>query len=72
MKVSASSAKPILSELLSSKPGFFHDDNRAGLFEVHPDSGKLLNVDIQASKLLESKLSIYHSFLLFSNIYDPS
>ncbi|GJM96782.1 hypothetical protein PR202_ga13648 [Eleusine coracana subsp. coracana] len=31
----------------SSKPGFFHDDNRAGLFEVEPDSGKLLNADIQ-------------------------
>ncbi|XP_078179950.1 HAD-superfamily hydrolase, subfamily IG, 5'-nucleotidase isoform X2 [Carex rostrata] len=31
----------------SSKPGFFHDDNRANLFEVEPDSGKLLNADIQ-------------------------
>ncbi|CAD6206856.1 unnamed protein product [Miscanthus lutarioriparius] len=31
----------------SSKPSFFHDDNRAGLFEVEPDSGKLLNADIQ-------------------------
>jgi len=29
------------------KPSFFHDDNRAGLFEVEPDSGKLLNADIQ-------------------------
>uniref|UniRef100_A0A0D9VZK8 5'-nucleotidase n=1 Tax=Leersia perrieri TaxID=77586 RepID=A0A0D9VZK8_9ORYZ len=30
----------------SSKPGFFHDGNRAGLFEVEPDSGKLLNADL--------------------------
>ncbi|KAJ4759952.1 Cytosolic purine 5'-nucleotidase [Rhynchospora pubera] len=31
----------------SSKPGFFHDDNRANLFQVEPDSGKLLNADLQ-------------------------
>ncbi|VAI37259.1 unnamed protein product [Triticum turgidum subsp. durum] len=31
----------------SSKPSFFHDDNRTGLFEVEPDSGKLLNADLQ-------------------------
>uniref|UniRef100_A0ACD5X4T6 Uncharacterized protein n=1 Tax=Avena sativa TaxID=4498 RepID=A0ACD5X4T6_AVESA len=31
----------------SSKPSFFHDDNRAGLFEVEPHSGKLLNADLQ-------------------------
>jgi HAD superfamily 5'-nucleotidase-like hydrolase len=30
----------------SAKPGFFHDGNRAGLFEVEPDSGKLLNADL--------------------------
>jgi len=38
----------------SSKPSFFHDDNRVGLFEVEPDSGKLLNADIQASKFVKS------------------
>ncbi|KAL5211127.1 hypothetical protein ABZP36_006750 [Zizania latifolia] len=31
----------------SSKPGFFHDGNRAGLFEVEPDSGKLINAGLQ-------------------------
>ncbi|CAI0383055.1 unnamed protein product [Linum tenue] len=29
----------------SAKPGFFHEDNRAGLFEVEPESGMLLNTD---------------------------
>ncbi|KAH9623218.1 hypothetical protein KSS87_017366 [Heliosperma pusillum] len=29
----------------SAKPGFFHEDNRANLFEVVPDSGMLLNTD---------------------------
>ncbi|ONM09846.1 Cytosolic purine 5-nucleotidase [Zea mays] len=51
----------------SSKPSFFHDDNRAGLFEVEPDSGKLLNADIQASKFINSNLSSCHMF--FPKIY---
>ncbi|GFS46488.1 HAD-superfamily hydrolase, subfamily IG, 5'-nucleotidase [Actinidia rufa] len=29
----------------SAKPGFFHDENRANLFEVETDSGMLLNTD---------------------------
>lgn len=29
----------------SAKPGFFHEDNRANLFEVVPDSGMLVNTD---------------------------
>eukprot|EP00262_Sarcandra_glabra_P005211 TRINITY_DN16570_c0_g1_i1.p1 TRINITY_DN16570_c0_g1~~TRINITY_DN16570_c0_g1_i1.p1 ORF type:complete len:599 (-),score=102.60 TRINITY_DN16570_c0_g1_i1:218-2014(-) len=29
----------------SSKPSFFHDENRASLFEVEPESGMLLNTD---------------------------
>ncbi|CAA7399429.1 unnamed protein product [Spirodela intermedia] len=29
----------------SSKPSFFHEDNRASLFEVDPESGMLLNTD---------------------------
>ncbi|XP_038716865.1 5'-nucleotidase domain-containing protein 4 isoform X2 [Tripterygium wilfordii] len=29
----------------SAKPGFFHEDNRANLFEVVPESGMLLNTD---------------------------
>ncbi|KAL5780493.1 hypothetical protein ACOSQ2_011230 [Xanthoceras sorbifolium] len=29
----------------SAKPGFFHDSNRANLFEVEPESGMLLNTD---------------------------
>ncbi|KGN62829.2 5'-nucleotidase domain-containing protein 4 isoform X4 [Cucumis sativus] len=29
----------------SAKPGFFHDDNRANLFEVEAKSGMLLNTD---------------------------
>ncbi|KAK4803795.1 hypothetical protein SAY86_003612 [Trapa natans] len=29
----------------SAKPGFFHDENRANLFEVEPESGMLLNTD---------------------------
>lgn len=29
----------------SAKPGFFHEDNRANLFEVVPQSGMLLNTD---------------------------
>ncbi|GFY95870.1 HAD-superfamily hydrolase, subfamily IG, 5'-nucleotidase [Actinidia rufa] len=29
----------------SAKPGFFHDEKRANLFEVDPDSGMLLNTD---------------------------
>lgn len=29
----------------SAKPGFFHDENRANLFEVDRDSGMLLNTD---------------------------
>ncbi|KAG9140251.1 hypothetical protein Leryth_014690 [Lithospermum erythrorhizon] len=29
----------------SSKPGFFHDENRANIFEVHPESGMLINTD---------------------------
>lgn len=29
----------------SAKPGFFHEDNRANLFEVEPESGMLLNTD---------------------------
>jgi hypothetical protein len=32
-------------------------------FQVHPDSEKLFIADIQASKLLKSKLSMYHSCL---------
>jgi hypothetical protein len=36
----------------SAKPSFFHDDNRTGLFEVEPHSGKLLNADLQASKVV--------------------
>ncbi|KAK4746260.1 hypothetical protein SAY87_012572 [Trapa incisa] len=29
----------------SAKPGFFHDENRANLFEVEPETGMLLNTD---------------------------
>ncbi|XVE69879.1 hypothetical protein DITRI_Ditri10aG0027000 [Diplodiscus trichospermus] len=29
----------------SAKPGFFHEDNRANIFEVEPESGMLLNTD---------------------------
>ncbi|KAK4753467.1 hypothetical protein SAY87_022265 [Trapa incisa] len=29
----------------SAKPGFFHDENHANLFEVEPESGMLLNTD---------------------------
>ncbi|KAF9620362.1 hypothetical protein IFM89_011097 [Coptis chinensis] len=29
----------------SSKPSFFHEDNRSSLFEVEPESGMLLNTD---------------------------
>ncbi|KAG6401012.1 hypothetical protein SASPL_137857 [Salvia splendens] len=29
----------------SAKPSFFHDENRASLFEVDPESGMLLNTD---------------------------
>ncbi|KAJ4701941.1 Purine 5'-nucleotidase [Melia azedarach] len=29
----------------SAKPGFFHEDNRANIFEVEPESGMLLNAD---------------------------
>ncbi|XVF63858.1 hypothetical protein PTKIN_Ptkin09bG0120200 [Pterospermum kingtungense] len=29
----------------SAKPGFFHEDNRANIFEVDPESGMLLNTD---------------------------
>ncbi|MQM06982.1 hypothetical protein Taro_039820 [Colocasia esculenta] len=29
----------------SLKPGFFHEDNRANLFEVEPETGMLLNTD---------------------------
>ncbi|OAY50732.1 5'-nucleotidase domain-containing protein 4 isoform X2 [Manihot esculenta] len=29
----------------SAKPGFFHEDNRANLFEVEPESGMLRNTD---------------------------
>ncbi|XP_009588770.1 uncharacterized protein LOC107800665 isoform X3 [Nicotiana tabacum] len=29
----------------SAKPGFFHDENRANLFEVEPESGMLINTD---------------------------
>lgn len=29
----------------SAKPSFFHDENRANLFEVDPESGMLLNTD---------------------------
>ncbi|KAH9692980.1 cytosolic IMP-GMP specific 5-nucleotidase [Citrus sinensis] len=29
----------------SAKPGFFHEDNRANLFQVEPESGMLLNTD---------------------------
>ncbi|XP_068665885.1 uncharacterized protein [Aristolochia californica] len=29
----------------SSKPSFFHDENRANLFEVEPETGMLLNTD---------------------------
>ncbi|XP_042459288.1 5'-nucleotidase domain-containing protein 4-like isoform X1 [Zingiber officinale] len=29
----------------SSKPGFFHEENRVNLFEVEPESGMLLNTD---------------------------
>ena len=53
----------------SSKPSFFHDDNRAGLFEVEPDSGKLLNADIQASKFGKSIPSLWQMFLNFLYIY---
>lgn len=31
--------------IFSAKPGFFHEDNRANLFEVEPESGMLLNTD---------------------------
>lgn len=27
------------------KPSFFHEENRANLFEVEPESGMLLNTD---------------------------
>ncbi|KAB2023326.1 hypothetical protein ES319_D06G010100v1 [Gossypium barbadense] len=29
----------------SAKPGFFHEENRANIFEVEPESGMLLNTD---------------------------
>ncbi|KAI4316814.1 hypothetical protein L6164_024756 [Bauhinia variegata] len=29
----------------SAKPGFFHEENRANLFEVEPETGMLLNTD---------------------------
>lgn len=35
----------LLLVLNSAKPGFFHDENRANLFEVDPESGMLLNTD---------------------------
>lgn len=36
----------MLSHILNSaKPSFFHDENRANLFEVDPESGMLLNTD---------------------------
>lgn len=31
--------------LCSAKPGFFHDENRANIFMVETDSGKLVNTD---------------------------
>ncbi|KAF8405225.1 hypothetical protein HHK36_010126 [Tetracentron sinense] len=31
--------------LLITKPSFFHEDNRANIFEVEPESGMLLNTD---------------------------
>lgn len=29
----------------SAKPGFFHEESRANLFEVEPQSGMLINTD---------------------------
>lgn len=54
----------------SSKPSFFHDDNRAGLFEVEPDSGKLLNADIQASEI-SSLFYLYGICSLIPNMTYP-
>lgn len=68
-KILASPTQPILSELFSSKPSFFHDDNRAGLFEVEPDSGKLLNADIQASKIIKSNISLLFITLYYLLLY---
>jgi hypothetical protein len=52
--------------LSSSKPSFFHDDNRANLFEVEPDSAKLLNADIQVAH----KFDLMHFIFLcsYSNV----
>lgn len=35
----------LLLNVYSAKPSFFHDENRANLFEVEPDSGMLVNTD---------------------------
>ncbi|CAL5328070.1 unnamed protein product [Camellia sinensis] len=35
----------IVMNFLYAKPSFFHDENRAHLFEVEPESGMLLNTD---------------------------
>lgn len=31
--------------IFSAKPGFFHEESNANLFEVEPESGKLINTD---------------------------
>ncbi|CAI0383056.1 unnamed protein product [Linum tenue] len=46
----------------SAKPGFFHEDNRAGLFEVEPESGMLLNTDNGTPMPQVSELASYCCF----------
>lgn len=70
----------LLLNAYSAKPSFFHDENRANLFEVEPESGMLLNTDNgthlpQASLKKSSypkplcRLQSIFSFLFFLILY---
>jgi hypothetical protein len=49
----------------SAKPGFFHEENRANLFEVVPETGMLLNTDNGSPMPQVSTLAHHfiHSFI---------
>lgn len=48
----------------SAKPGFFHEENRATLFEVVPETGMLLNTD-NGSPMPQVSTIAHHFIHLF-------
>ena len=50
--------------IYSAKPGFFHEESNANLFEVEPESGKLINTD-NGTPMAQVSVAVYCLLNLF-------